>query len=711
LILSILQLPIFANTDQASLLRMVTDLVPAPQRGSVTLWGPWVFCFGIAFWFAPASEPVIWLAPALFLVALSLLFGLMRLCFTQVRLIFFVTMICAFLFGLVVAEIRSFAQSTPILPAQSNSWMVTGELHRIDRETKSRARYLIRVTQIEGLTPEEYPKFVRVGGWRSPAEVGALVRFRATLQPPQSVMVPGGFSFARNAWFQQIGGTGFTLGHLEIINPAAHVSVQLHINRFRYGLAKTIRERVPGNSGAVAAALVTGDRSAISPKQVSAYREAGLGHLMAISGLHMSLVGGLAFLVASIIFAMIPAIGARMDARKPAAIFGLCVAASYLLVSGAAAPTQRAFIMLSLIFLAVLLNRKALSIRTISVAAFVVALISPEYVASAGFQMSFAASLALIAVYQRAGRFFGEQKSMQKIDGPIVRFVRGLSIFIIGILLTSLVAGIATAPFASWHFHKIAVYSLLGNLLAMPVFTILVMPFLLIGMCLLPLGLDGPFMWVAGFGLDVIASISTMTASLPGAIYGVPSASPITLLLEAVALILLCIGFSRFKYIALLLVLVAFAFRLQVSTPVIWSTDDGGAFILPNGPSNQIITFGSPSKFALRQFTQSVGLSKPDIQKIETLPQAKCDQNGCGIRIADKLISIRNFTDDIETDCQLADLVIIRFPLLSRQQPSCADTELLILSENKGTVVYFNKNKWITQKPNHDRLWDRAGAL
>lgn len=688
--------------------KVLAGVFPEPSAGSIALWGPWAFCFGIAFWFAPHSEPAIWLVPfALALSSIAVLWvGFQRR--SSAKLFFCLAMICAMFLGMGRAEWRGYNKAAQVMPSGARSWVVTGKLNKIDREIGHRARYLIRVQKIEGINPEQLPKYVRVGGFSGDAKIGSVVRFLARLEPPRQAVVPGGFSFSRNAWFQQIGGTGFTLGHLEVLVEPKINSNALRLFKLRYDLSAAIRNRMPGQSGALAAALITGDRSAIKEETSVAFREAGLGHLLAISGLHMSLVGGLAFFIASLLFSMIPAIGARMDARKPAAIIGLIVSFSYLMISGATAPTQRAFIMLGLIFLAVLLGRRALSIRTISMAALLVAILSPEYVVSPGFQMSFAASLALIAFYQRARPMLLINTQKAANSSVIFSGLRKGTAFLLGVLLTSLIAGIATAPFASWHFHKIAVYSLLGNLLAMPVFTILVMPFLFIGVCLMPLGLEGVFFDVTSIGLHSILQTSKYTADLPGAIWAIGSVSSLSLLLESMALIMVCIAWERLKYVGLVLVLVSMMVRTSHVQPNVWLDQKGGVILPQTGQGAMPIVFGKPNKFALRLFFEAVGMPDAANIKIQKSENAQCDANGCTYNLGSKLISIRSFGEDVETDCQFADLIVVPGSLSMRQLVACENVQIMTLSKDTGAMVYLQENQWVTKYPKSDRIWDRA---
>lgn len=671
------------------------------------MWGPWVFCFGIAFWFSPTTEPSSWLAPiALLIVGLALLALYLKSAST-LRLFFGLMMLAAFLCGVIIADIRSTSRGAPVLPTGAGSWLTTGLVSHIDRETKSRARYLIAVTKIENLEEEKTPKYVRVGGPIGEARIGSLVEFRAQLEPPSQASVPGGFSFARMAWFRQIGGSGFTFGHLRVLEQPIGLNAPLRISKVRYDLAKTIRQRMPGQSGAIASALITGDRSAIDQSVTKAFREAGLGHLLAISGLHMSIVGGLVFWLASLIFVAIPAIGARYDARKPAALAGLAASFGYLIISGAAAPAQRAFIMLGLIFIAVLLGRRALSIRTISIAAFFVAILTPEYVVNPGFQMSFAASLALIACYQYAGPWFSRQRNMNSSGSVVWALSHRIWLFFLAITLTSLIAGSATAPFASWHFHKFASYSLLGNLLAMPVFTTFVMPSLITGLVFLPIGLEGPFFQVSSFGLDLIQKVSAITAGLPGATIGVPSAPGLSLALQAGALLVVCIASWRVKLLALPMLIIAIYLQIQSPQPVLWVGKSGGAILIKEHKTSQFILFGKPNKFGLRQFAQTAGI--PNFQSIDITKYkpANCDRIGCEIYVGKKRIIIQNSTEDIATACHYGDMVIAPGYLLSRQQPFCSSTHVLHYSSDNGTVFYGSGNDWNSTRMKSDRLWDR----
>ncbi len=693
-----------------NLMDFLAKQVPVPAQGSFTLWGPWVFCLGIAIWFLLPNDPEQWLGPLVLIVVCGLL-GILYLQKTpHLRMYFLLAMLAAFFAGFVLAGIRSDLKAAPVLPAGENFWLVTGKIAKIDRNKGHRARYLIRVKQIEGLQPEQTPVFVRVGGPVGTAETGAMVRFQASMHPPQSPTVPGGFSYSRAAWFEQIGGTGFTFGHLSVIAPPIAESYFISLAKVRQNIAITIRVKIPGQAGAIASAIITGERDAIEPQIVDAFRGAGLSHLLAISGLHMSVFGGMAFLLSSLVFAAIPAIGSKMDARKPAAIIGLLAAFFYLLVSGAAAPAQRAFIMFGLILLAVLLGRRALSIRTISIAAFVVALLSPEYVISAGFQMSFAASLALITVYQYAGPWFAERGRRSSNAYILLKPLHYLLLAALGIALTSIIAGVATAPFASWHFHQIALYSLIGNLMAMPVFTFLVMPFLFLGILLYPLGLEAPFWWLAGFGLDIIQGAALATSEFPGAILSIKHAPEITLILQATGLVIFCIGGKWLRFTGVLLVAIGLFLHVRTPVPDIWIGQNGGVILAKNGEHKTPLVFGKPNQFALKEFMQTSGVANVNTMALSQDIKAQCDQYGCTYQLGENRLAIQTSMEELVDACQWADMVILPEPALTAQRPACEGIVLLTYQQDAGSLIYFDKTLRDIKRPSYNRIWDRAGS-
>src|SRR5437899_3247172 len=216
----------------------------------------------------------------------------------------------------------------------------------------------------------------------------------------------------------------------------------------------------------------------------------GFAHVLSISGYHMAVVAGLMFFGFRAAFALMPAFASRYPIKKWAALAALAAAAFYLLLSGAEVATQRSFIMIAIVLIGVMVDRSALTLRTLTVAALGVLLLVPEAVVHPSFQMSFAATLALVAGYER-----GLPWMTAGADTPLgARIALWGGREVVGLVLGSLLAGTATMLYAAYHFHRLAPYGLLANLLAMPVVSAWVMPMGILGVLALPFGFDG-FFW------------------------------------------------------------------------------------------------------------------------------------------------------------------------------------------------------------------------
>ena len=177
----------------------------------------------------------------------------------------------------------------------------------------------------------------------------------------------------------------------------------MRANAFIQGLRDTIDLRIrsvlPGDVGSIISALITGKRDAITPRVYDAMFVSGIGHVLSISGYHMAVVAGVVFFIIRALLALIPGPADRMPIKKWAAFAALLVTAFYLVLSGAEVATQRSFIMIAIVLAAVMLDRPVLTLRSVTIAALLVLLFAPQAVVHPSFQMSFAANVALVAVY------------------------------------------------------------------------------------------------------------------------------------------------------------------------------------------------------------------------------------------------------------------------------------------------------------------------
>ncbi len=348
--------------------------------------------------------------------------------------------------------------------------------------------------------------------------VGDVVRVRGRLLPPSEPVVPGGFDFARWAYFHGLGAVGYAYGDVELVARAEGGVAMAEVRR---AIARHAVAVVGGDAGGVAAALLTGLRGDISDAVWEDMQGAGLAHLLAISGLHIGLVAGTAFVAVRYAVCAWPWLALRLLAPRLAALAALAVAFLYLVLAGAPLPTQRAFLMTAVVMVALLLDREAISLRLVALAACVVLAIDPAALMGASFQMSFAAVTALVAVYERWRR----RRPDRGAPAPSLLWA-----YVVGVALSTVIATLATAPLAAFHFGRLPTYGIVANLVAVPLMGFWIMPLGLISLFLMPLGLDGPLLTLMGRGIDGVLWSAATASSWPGASVAVPPPPPAAML-------------------------------------------------------------------------------------------------------------------------------------------------------------------------------------
>ena len=429
---------------------------------------PWLavaYGFGIVVYFTADREPAWWAASALALVGAVFAIGARR------RPVGFSVALgfAAMAAGFATATLRTAIVAHPILQFAASSVTLSGFVE-IREERERSDRITLRVHRIDNARRlADVPDRVRLAVRKNTAPaVGSFIELKARLSPPLAPLRPGGYDFARDMYFQRIGASGYALGKMQIVQPPISRDAWLHyatvIDGIRETIDKRIRAAIPGDEGAIASALITGKRDAISTPVNDAMYISSLAHVLSISGYHMAVVAGMVFFFIRAGLALVPSLASRRPIKKWAAAAALIAAAFYLLLSGAEVATQRSFIMIAIVLVGILVDRPTLTFRTITIAAIGVLLLAPESVVQPSFQMSFAATLALIAAYQHGLPWRANSDTSL---GARVALWGGREIF--GLALASFVAGLATTPYASYHFHRAAPYGVIANLLAMPV--------------------------------------------------------------------------------------------------------------------------------------------------------------------------------------------------------------------------------------------------
>jgi competence protein ComEC len=491
---------------------------PDPQTGRYALWLPVLLAGGIgAYFWLPFEPDWRWGALAAALACGAILWGAVLHRRAAAGVFYALAAVAA---GFAACVARTHSVAAPVILAETGWVNVDGRLIESFIHSDGTPRLLIAPRSITGLDAGSLPSLVRLSARAAPSDLkpGDMVRLRGRLGPPPQPTMPGAFDFGRAAFFDGIGGYGFAAGRVERLPGAEPLGpiagAAQWIAALRDTIGKRIRAALPGTEGAVAAALIAGERSGIPEADLTAMRDSSLAHLLSISGLHMAIVGLGLFGAIRLVGALVPAIVLGTDLKKWAAAGALAGSAFYLLLSGASVPTQRSFIMIGMMFVAVMLDRTPFSLRIVAISGTLILLWAPESLLDPSFQMSFAAVAAIVAAFE-------------VMDSPWAREVfqllprdtwAGRGLHALGAALaTSIVAGAATAPYAGFHFNRMAVYGVAANLLAMPVVSFVIMPMGALALVVMPLGLEGLPLAVMGWGIGVLLWIAHWVASWPGA--------------------------------------------------------------------------------------------------------------------------------------------------------------------------------------------------
>ena len=484
------------------------------QRSQFFLWTPVFFGIGIFIFFNIAREPSIFEVIALFVGTITIVAGLwwVHRDWRMIPLVFILISV-----GFLNSYWRTNSVAGPIL-----GWHyygpVEGTVVALDRSASDKPRVTLGGVKLKNVPHYKTPTFVRISlhgksGIQDPVP-GMRIAMTARLSPPSGPTEPGGFDFQRHAWFRGLGAVGYTRTPALNVGRAEDLGLTGWLFKTRMSISRSIQNSVEGQTGAFASAILTGDRSSIDPERLRDLRGSNLAHLLAISGLHMGLLTGFVFALVRTSIACVPRLALRVPSKKVAAVLALFSGLAYLALSGASVATQRAFIMVCVMLCAVLLDRPAISLRSVAIAALVILIIKPESLTEAGFQMSFAATSALVASFAA----LRHSKIGFPSTGVFARFTRP----VLSLVFASAIAGAATAPLSAYHFNQFASYGLIANLLSVPAMGMLVMPCAVVAGLLAPFGLsDLPF-WLMGLGIDWILFIAHWVTNMDGSVHRVP---------------------------------------------------------------------------------------------------------------------------------------------------------------------------------------------
>ena len=614
-------------------------------------------------------------------------------------------------------SVRSWMLATPVLDKKLSPRMITGLVTDVRHYNSGKLHIILKNPIISrGYKGKKLHKIrIKVQKFDQLPYPGDRIEIRAGLLPPPPPTMPGDFDYARQIWFQGIGAVGYGISKPIIIEKGPDASGLT--NRKRHKMAEDIRAALPGDAGGMASALIAGMRSGISFDVTDDMRNSGLAHLLAISGLHMGLLCGAAFFFSRFLLSRSEHLTLRYPIKKWAAVIAIGAGVVYVILSGGSTPTVRAFIMASILFLGVLVDRKAISLRLVAIAAMVILVLTPEAVLSVSFQMSFAAVVALVAAYEKINLRW------VRLSGQNRGWVRKTGFYIGTMLFTTLVAELAIAPFALFHFNKLVQYGLIANLVAMPVMASWVMPCIVAYLILAPIGLGQLALYPMSYGLEVIMYVAKVVSHTPGSYSLIPSMGLVPLVMIAFGALWFAIWRTRWKNFGMPVIMLGVIAAFFTPQPDILIDNSGRLIGVRNVAEDITLSSLRAGRMTRKRWAQRNGQEKAEKwsyngQGSPDETWMACDNISCLYRPAHKstetLIALVKDELALTEDCMNAQVVISLVPV----EIDCPSASLVIdrwdFYHKGGHALWLPKKSgdWITVKTvagsRGDRPWSRG---
>ncbi|CAN5554609.1 ComEC/Rec2 family competence protein [soil metagenome] len=637
--------------------------IAAEQSGRLLLWGPVLLIAGIWTYFALPIEPSL---PVFAIATMILGAGLVLLWRGRGGLA--LKIVCLLLMGFVTAKARTELVASIVLTAPTGKVDLEGLILDVDKRGPKSTALTVDTVTLTGEGIRQIPSRIRLTlrGEQPSLRPGQTIRVSARLFPLPSPVAPGGYDFGRALWFEGIGATGRALGPLTIVStsPSYLLKVQGYLHEFRTLVGLKLKAAMAADTASIAEALITGERASI-PKEVNdSLQISGLAHILSISGLHMSLVAGGVFWLVRALLALSPSLAVAYPIKKWAALAGLAAGFAYLIIAVTSVATQRSYFMIAIMFLAVLADRPALSLRNLAIAALIVLIAFPEEALGASLQMSFLAVMGILAFHEAWTARQREEPAGKQ--GGVSRAFSYVGRVIFLAAATSLAAGGLSSIAAAYHFGRLAPYSILANLLAFPVMSLIVMLSALAAMLAMPLGVETVPLFAMQEGLRLVLAISDGVRSLPHAETSIAALPLGAALAFAAAAASLCLFRGWMRATAAPAILAGLVLAMAAPRPDILVERTGANAAIRQDDGRLAFANARRGRFAAEMWLRNNGEKKSLAAAAKdawTCEGAVCRASVGGQRVA--YIHEARGTPAI-FDCPAADILIADFPLRGR---------------------------------------------
>ena len=658
---------------------------------------PWLavaFCLGIAAWFVLPN----WAFWAAFLaVMLAISAGASLQLREQGRFPFLRQALAAVALLAAAGCVTVWAKSALMgAPPIVGPWVgdLTGKVvAREEQPANDRVRLTLAVREADTGRPIKVRVNVPLERNAAAAKEGAVVRIKARLMPPAPPMLPGSYNFARAAWFSGLAATGSALGPVAVIQPGA--GDEAGLARLQRRLSDHVRSQIDGSAGGIAAAFASGDRGGIAKADEDAMRDAGLTHLLSVSGLHVSAVTLITYFIALRLFGLWPWLVLRVRLPLFAAATAALAAVGYTLLTGAEVPTVRSCFGALLVLAALAIGREPLSLRMLAVAAFVVMLVWPEAVVSPGFQMSFASVIAIVSLHTSAPmRAFLAPRDEEWWH----RGLRNVAM----LLVTGVVIELALMPIAYFHFHRAGAYGALANVIAIPLTEFVIMPLIGLALALDSLGLGAPVWWLAGQALAGLLALAHFVAGFPGAVSRLPAMGQGGFVLFIGGLLWLALWHGRVRLWGLLPIAAGVLWLILLRPPDLLVAGDGTHVGIAGLSDGTLVVLREPrSDYSRDSLTEMAGIDGRTLQ-IDEWPGARCNAAFCTLELERggrvwHLLLARGMQPatvrDVVAACELSDVVIANRWLPPSCKPRVLKADRRMLDRTGGLTIDLERGR------------------
>lgn len=550
-------------------------------------------------------------------------------------------------FGVFLIVFKSQKVQAPIIPDKAIYKNISGEIINISRSNSYKWRVLLRTSEIAGVKHSNLPKFIRLNVENiDPLTIGKRLKCDGFLAPPSGPVLPDKYDFALKAWFQQIGAVGACNGDFALSDgetPLMFERIANTLTNWRNYSAQNITNGEIGGGRGLLSALMTGNRSYVSESENEALRISGLGHIVSVSGLHVGLLAAIVFFPLRKLLICIPNFALFFDVRKIAAIFTLGILSLYTFLTGAEAPALRALIMAFVAFVGLIFDRRAISMRGLAISALILLCIFPEQAIDPGFQMSFLATMALIALWEWYEK---HQDSRPKT------LLEKIAFWPTAAGLTSLCAGLATIPISLFNFSAINTYGLFANLIAAPISDFIIGPFAAIGALFSAIGLGEAFLNIAAWGCEIILKIGAFFASLPQYVPLFGEFGPISLASMTLGIVWFCVFHGLVRKLAIIPFFLGFCFWVLLPKPALFIGANGEAFLRPPSKGKEArLCFIRGAGFEANLLLNSISLPIQEKLRLEAIAHKHANQ--CAVNDGDfeaHFISAKTAKDQAKTN-------------------------------------------------------------